>query len=302
MESRSRKKIIKSFLGITAALILFFSSKPGIPPLDTRADRYFGDAIKKAGVVYATCRVINASVSVIKDSSLELEPAGVGISLAVGQALDPIDDMTERLSDVMVTAIASLGIQKLAHEISLSLAPPLLGILLFALSLLIWLDRQGIDRVQGMIVRFALILLVVRFCLPLSSLANEFVHANFFEDKIEAAKRELALGSRDLDRLQDFSVPQGDGLLGTLDRSTSFIKRKSLEFKDALVSTVANMGTIVENLLKLTFLYAGIFLIQVIFFPLIVFWLLLKATNSLFETAFYLSRGPGFLKKENATQ
>jgi len=70
-------------------------------------DAYFREAITKAGVAYATCRVLNASVSIVKDSSLQLEPAGVGISLAVGQALDPIDDMTERLSDVLVTAITS---------------------------------------------------------------------------------------------------------------------------------------------------------------------------------------------------
>jgi hypothetical protein len=54
-------------------------------------------------LTYATCRVINASVSIVKESSLQLEPAGVGISLAVGQALDPIDDMAAGPSELQLT-------------------------------------------------------------------------------------------------------------------------------------------------------------------------------------------------------
>ena len=46
--------------------------------------------------------------------------------------------------------------------------------------------------------------------------------------------------------------------------------------------TVANVGTIVDNLLKLTFLYVGIFLIQVILLPLGIFWLLVKTANALY--------------------
>jgi hypothetical protein len=76
--------------------------------LDTTADDYFRDAITKAGLTYATCRAVNASISIVKESSLQLEPAGVGVSLAVGQALDPIDDMTERLSDVLNKHVVAL--------------------------------------------------------------------------------------------------------------------------------------------------------------------------------------------------
>lgn len=89
-------------------MLLFF---PGLrlPIIDNTTDVHFHEAITKAGVTYATCRMINASVSIVKDSNLNLEPAGIGITLAIGQALDPIDDMTERVSDVIVTAITSLG-------------------------------------------------------------------------------------------------------------------------------------------------------------------------------------------------
>jgi lipopolysaccharide/colanic/teichoic acid biosynthesis glycosyltransferase len=82
----------------------------------------------------------------------------------------------------------------------------------------------------------------------------------------------------------DFSLPEIDGVLGTIKNNSSFIQRKSMEFKDAIVATVSNAGSIVDNLLKLTFLYVGVFLIQVIALPIMVFWALIKFANSLFDT------------------
>jgi len=281
---KTKEKAIRSAVGIFIAIVLLFSSGARLPALDATTDAYFREAITKAGVAYATCRVINASVSIVKESNLQLEPAGVGISLAVGQALDPIDDMIERLSDVIVTAITSLGVQKLTYEISVSLAPPLVALCLFALSILIWFENARIASLQKLTMQILLLLTVARFCLSISSMANGYVQKHYFEEQISAANNELALGSVELDKLKDFSLPEIDGFLGTIENSASFVKQKSILFKNALVNTVSNMGSIIENLLKLTFLYVGIFVIQVIILPLLSFWFLMKTANTLFRT------------------
>jgi len=283
MKATNRQKTIASVTGVLAAVLLFFCSGLRIPVIDTATDTYFREAITKGGVAYATCRVINASVSIVKESSLQLEPAGVGISLAVGQALDPIDDMTERLSDVLVTAITSLGVQKLAYEISVSLVPPLLSVLLLIFSILYWFGNTGLQSLQKLIVRCALLIAVARFCLPVSSMVNEFLNSHFFDEQIAVASRELSAGSAEIDKLRDLSLPEIDGILGTIENSAAFLKRKSTEFKNALVATVSHMGDTIENLLKLTFLYVGIFLIQVIILPLLSFFLLARIINALFN-------------------
>jgi hypothetical protein len=281
---KTKEKAIRSAVGIFIAIVLLFSAGARLPVLDATTDAYFREAITKAGVAYATCRVINASVSIVKESSLQLEPAGVGISLAVGQALDPIDDMIERLSDVIVTAITSLGVQKLTYEISVSLAPPLIAFCLFAFSILIWFENARLASLQKLTMQIVLLLAVARFCLPISSMANGYVQKHYFEEQISAANNELALGSVELDNLKDFSLPEIDGFLGTIENSASFVKHKSIQFKNSLVNTVSNMGSIIENLLKLTFLYVGIFVIQVIILPLLSFWFLIKTANTLFRT------------------
>ena len=83
--------------------------------------------------------------------------------------------------------------------------------------------------------------------------------------------------------MTEFSLPEADGMLGTLKNNASFIQRKSVEFKDAVIATVSNAGNIIENLLKIVFLYVGVILIQVIALPILVFWLLVKLSNNLFE-------------------
>lgn len=280
--NKTNKKIIASLAGIISAMLLFYSSGITLPGLDERTDAYFENAITKAGVTYATCRIINASVSVIKESELQLEPGGIGISLAIGQVLDPLDDMTERLSDVLVTAITSLGIQKLVYEISVSVVPPILSICLLILSILVWIPHERLQLYQRTILRITILVLVARFCLPMSSLANELVHEHFFSKKIAEAKTELSKGFTELEKLKQFSLPEADGVLGTIQNSKSLLEEKAKELKNALFSMADNMGTVVENLLSLTFLYVGIFLIQVIILPLLVFWVLVKTANGLF--------------------
>ena len=271
------RKALLSAAGILAAVLLFLSPGLKLPGLDDQADAYFRAAITKGGLSYATCRVINASVSIIKESSLHLEPAGVGVSLAAGQALDPIDDLTERVSDVLVTAVVSLGVQKLAYEIGISLAPPALAVLLLLLSLLIWFGGERAAFAQSTLTRFALLLFAARFCLPVSSLINDAVNENFFNDRIEAVRGNLAAGSAGFDKLKDFNLPD-NGIFGT----AAFLKQKSAELREALTEVSKNIGSLTENLLQLAFLYFGIFLIQVIILPLTAFFVLAKTANALF--------------------
>ncbi len=273
------QKALLSVAGILAAVLLFLSPGLKLPLLDDQADAYFRAAITKGGLSYATCRVINASVSIIEESSLHLQPAGVGVSLAVGQALDPIDDLTERVSDVLVTAVISLGVQKLAYEISISLVPPALAVLLLILSLLVWFGGERVSFVQNTLVRFALLLFAARFCLPVSSLVNDAVNQHFFNDRIEQVSRNLSTSSAGFDKLKDFKLPDSS-FLG----AASFLQQKSAEFREALDEVSKNMGSLTENLLQLAFLYLGIFLIQVIILPLTAFFVLAKTANALFGT------------------
>lgn len=180
MIKRFEKNILlKSLLGLFLAFLLFFTQGAKIPLFDQKANLYFEEAITKATLAYATTRVVNATVSVIKESKLQLEPAGLGVSIAVGQVLDPIDDMVERVSNVLVLAITSLGIQKLLFEIAISVFPLLFACVLVCASLLIWFESIKVQVCQNFLLRLSILLIVARLCLPFSSLVNDMLYKIF---------------------------------------------------------------------------------------------------------------------------
>lgn len=289
-KSDIKQTATKSIIGILLAIVLFFSSGIQIPLIDSTADAYFKDSITKAGVSYGVCRVINAAVSVVQQSSIEVG-VGIGMSIAVGQIADPINDMVERLSNVLVMAIASLGVQELIYEISITIVPQILAVFLFILSLLVWFRGERVLKLQKIMMSVLVIASIARFCLPVSSMANEFLQEAFFDDKIMEANEKLTASTAELEKIKDVDVPKVDGVMGSIGNSASYIKKKSVDLKNTIQVIMENKGVIVENLLRLTFLYLGIFIIQVLLLPLLIFWLLMRIVNSLFLTTTMTTMG-----------
>jgi len=99
-ESVFKTNILLSILTI----VVFFSS----PIYSNYAKTYIDDSLKSAVVTYATLRSLNAGISVIQESSISLS-VGIGGDIAIGQALDPINDAIERFSDMVTLSIWTLG-------------------------------------------------------------------------------------------------------------------------------------------------------------------------------------------------
>ena len=278
-----KKSLARSVICLLAAALLWMA--PGItaPILDEQADEYFSTTIKQAGIAYGTARLINASVSVVMESNLQVQPAGVGLSLAVGQVLDPLNDMAERLSDVLVMAIVSLGVQKLMYEISLSAVPLILACIFIVLAVLAFFPHSKLMLLQRLLLRFALLLLVFRFFLPLSAMLNAVIYQHFFIESITTSKDAIALESKSIQGLADFSQLQAttdqtqsesDGFWSQLmearllSDATDFIGQKSQQIKQAFLSKQQYTTQLIDHLLALTYLYVALFVIQVILLPL----------------------------------
>lgn len=279
-----KEKMIRSIVGLLLAIILFVVPNIPIPYFDNNADEYFTAAMEKAAIAYGTTAIINSSVSVIKESDVTMEPAGFGLSLAIGEILDPVDDMTERLSDILVTSIASLGIQRIIFEIGITFIPKLLAIVLLLLAILIWFDMEKINKISKFLIRMSFLLLIFRLLLPVSSVLNDILYGGYFEPQITEATNQLELYSQELDTFKDFQFPDSDGVWETITNSAAFLSEKTIQFSDAFVAVVDNLGGIIDNLLLLSWLYLGLFVVQVIALPLLMFWVMIKLVNVFFET------------------
>ena len=276
--------ITKPIVLVVIALAIFIFPGLKLPYLDQEADTYFSETITKAGLAYGVCRVVNASVSVIKESQIQIEPAGLGVSIAAGQALDPLDDMTERASDILVTAIVSLGIQKIAYELSVEFSPVLIATFLMAFVMTTIFKSKRVKAIREIILKSIVFIAVARLCLPTASIISSYLNSRYFSPEITKVKDEIAMSSPAMERLKDMRMPKVDGVLGTVKKGFNFVDEKTSDLGTALKKMVQNMENMVTNLLQLSYLYVALFIIQVILLPIGTFWLLSRIINALLGT------------------
>lgn len=289
--------ITKPIVLVVIALVIFMLPDLKLPYLDQKADTYFSETITKAGLAYGVCRVVNASVSVIKESQIQIEPAGLGVSIAAGQALDPLDDMTERASDILVTAIVSLGIQKIAYELSVAFAPVLIATFLIAFVMATILKSERAKTIREIILKSIVLITVVRLCLPIASIINSYLNRSYFSPEITKVKDEIAMSYPVMEHLKDMRMPEIDGVLGTVKKGFNFVGEKTSDLEMALKEMIQNMENMVTNLLKLSYLYVALFVIHVILLPIGIFWLISRITNALLGTNVpYIISGEGLNK------
>ncbi len=264
-----------AFVALFVFLGTLVIAEKAFPQIEEKTDAYFTETVSEAATVFATARVINGGISVIKDSTVTVTPFGVGTEIALGQVLDPLDDVIERLSDILFTVIVSLGIQKAVYEIIGATA--VYGITaLLALSLLLafCFKNEKLRAWSVFLKKAALLLLFVRVALPCTALISEAVETHFFAPKIAACQARL-------------SVFEAETKIRAAEQDSLWDKAGKMkeQFQEAMTVYWKNAMDMVEVSLEMAGHYIALFLVQVIFIPLGMFWLLVKITNRFFSTA-----------------
>lgn len=274
------RKTLLSLLILALSLALYQLSERKLPFLDTHADDYFTETTAEAAIAYATVRGVNGVVSVLKESQVEFSPAGVGINIAAGQILDPIDDMTERLSSVLVTALVSLGIQKVFMEIGEIVPLKAAALLFLVLIPLAWIGPGG-TVIFSLTTRICCILLVFRLFLPLSSYVNDYFYGRLFQEKITSAEKQLSAISVNYRELHSLDDSRRDGVLSSLTQAP---KEKYQQARVIFKQVSSQLDEIIGALLELTISYIAIFILQVILIPIGTLWLMILIVNSTFRS------------------
>ena len=153
---------------------------------------YADDALKRALATFAVARTLNGVISVAQGTEVAVEPGGVGVVMTPGQILDPVNDLVERFSSVMLVAASSLGLQIILLEILSWVV--LTGLLVAALAIwlaTLWSDRLRAQAWTGFVIRLSLILTFVRFAVPIVIICTNFIFNTFLLSKHEASAAEL---------------------------------------------------------------------------------------------------------------
>lgn len=245
-------------------------------------------AFRRALLGYAIARGLNGVISVAQGTEVAVQPAGVGLNFTPGEILDPINDLVERFSWIMMLASSSLGIQHVLLSMSgwwgLAVAIGVAGGLWAGIGL--WRDRRKPSAMSQPVVNAAhvagrvfLFLLVLRFMMPAIALVNERVYATFLADDYISASAELREATEAIGEINEnlTEAEPSDDDAGLVDRAKNLLDRAIARV--SIDQRIEEYRVAAESISENTIRLIVVFLMQTVVFPLVflfVAWGLLR--------------------------
>lgn len=169
---------------------------------DTSSKHYIDNAFNRALITFGIAKTLNGVISVAQGTEVAIQPAGIGINLTPGQILDPVNDLVERFSWIMLASTTSLGIQKVF--LSMSIWPNFSYFFVFIITLgLLLLFTKKYIQMRIFVLRASLLFIVLRFAVPLTGLANEFIYQVFLENEYTASSEQLETTAFEIGQLNE---------------------------------------------------------------------------------------------------
>jgi len=260
--------------------------------IDRASEEQAENALKNALVTFAVARTLNGVISAAQGTEVALEPGGVGVVLSVGEVLDPINDLVERFSSVMLIAASSLGLQMLLLNITSWWGVS--GFLIAAAAgflVVIWAPRSTAAQYAGPALRILLFLLFVRFAVPVLIVGTTLISDAFLEPKQAEATAILRDTSKDIERISDEAqtVPPDDQSfmerLGDMIDESLESMRVGARMKE-LKDSASNAAEHIVDLI-------AIFVLQTILLPLLFLWLFMAGLRGIAGRSAKLFEGGG---------
>jgi len=259
---------------LLVALIIAVTALAWLPVIDRQGSVTVDGAFKRALVTFALARGINGVISVAQGTEVAIQPAGVGVNFTPGEILDPVNDLIERFSWIMMLASSSLGIQKVL--LSMSAWQGLLIALTAAAAVAVVchavLKRPLLAQFAS---RLFLFLLLLRLMMPAIAVANQWVYDTFLDQDYRAASVELAEAKVRITELnaaaQEENMGAGVQNKSALEMARDMVRRigDSVSIDKRMDDYRVAAERISENAIRLVV----VFLMQTVVFPLLFLFL-----------------------------
>jgi hypothetical protein len=269
-----RRNIAWTLAGV-AAVILAVS---GVA--DSVSDDYSDEAFKRGLVTFAIARALNGVISVAQGTEVAVEPGGVGVNFTVGQILDPINDLIEQFSSVMLVATSSLGLQNILLNMTgwwgVTAA---LGAAVLFLVVATWWPGGVRAGVQTLALRVFLIMAFLRFALPVLIIGTHIIFSAFLEEEHDAATAVLEATSSRIEQFNQEPTAAETSEGSFFDRIGEAIgsSMESLDVSGRLERLKESASNASEQIVNLIV----IFVLQTIILPLAFLWLFVEGLKGI---------------------
>ncbi len=181
-------------LVVLVAIMVAFS---WLAPLDSSATERVDAGFKRALVSYAGARALNAIISIAQGTEMSFQALVFGLNLAPGQILDPLNNLVEQLSQLLLIASVALGIQKIFLSIGASW---IISLVLTAIAgtwcALLLLKRPA----PPLLSKLLMVLLMLRFAIPISLVGSGVIFQNFLDSDYRESQAVIEATSLELER------------------------------------------------------------------------------------------------------
>ncbi len=159
-----------------------------LQPLDQLAQAYSEAGLKRSLAAFAAARGLNAVISVIQGTEVT-GGAFVNVTLALGQVLDPVNDLIEQFARLMLVVSVVFGAQLLLMKMGATWG---VSLVLTALAA-VWLwQRFRLERPSPWLGRLLMALLLVRFVVPVAAITSELSHRAFMSEQFAVSQQAIA--------------------------------------------------------------------------------------------------------------
>jgi len=258
--------------------------------LNITAKEHIDAGLQRSLVSFATARALNAAISAAQGTEAAFQPMGVGITLTPGQVLDPINDLVETFSDLMLLASVAFGV----HKVLLAIGSEVVVAGLVTAVGLLWLAlRLTRDTVPPILSNLLLILLLIRFAVPAMVITSDVLFDHFLVDTYKGSQQLLDDSSNELPAVEPDSTEftdhptqnkQENSLLSFLDglelsaftmpgNPVQAIKRKMTESVSHIIDVIV------------------VFILHVLVIPVLALWMFYRSMHKLVEAGNFSSSG-----------
>lgn len=247
-----------------------------LAPLDAPAKERVDAGFKRALVSFASARALNAAISVVQGTEVSVQPMGFGVVLTPGQVLDPVNDLVEKFSDAMLAASVAFGVQKVLIGVG---AYWLVSALLTVVALA-WTGGRlhSARRPPPWLSRLFLILLMIRYAVPVVTLGSDLLFEKFLAADYAASQQSIDLAAGRIEKSEPPFVAS-DADAGVLDKMKGWLAEKNLDAGARLEALKQAAERISEQIVNLI----ANFLLQTLVIPLLLLWAMYGAAKSAFE-------------------
>lgn len=272
----NRRKTVWSGLAVLAVVTVL----SGL--IDDTSRRYASEAFTRALVTFAVARTLNGVISVAQGTEVAIEPGGVGVNFSVGQVLDPINDLVERFSAVMLVATTSLGLQNVLLRMTMWWGTSLALVLVAASALVVlWWRKLDDSRLRPVVMQLLLLTVFLRFAVPILVIGSNLVFDTFLAAEQAAATEALEATRTDIEQINENVATSASNTenQSVIERLGSMLDSslESMNISDRLTRLRDRVSNASEHIINLIV----IFVLQTIILPLVFLWMFIELLKML---------------------